>query len=1114
MYLHEMKHYCDEDIIEFREISKIDNKKNARLKKNEPIRIVNVGRHVLLASMNDDAQTVSVEAINPHTQSILERILSVGMPKLAEVVMRDKKVISITVKRFNEERPLDYSINITEKFLRTLRSKVQLRNVNRPKDDIVEDTIFQGGGYSYAIVGVHTRAAEKQKFNNFVIVGKNYYIHVKKEIDELEKEYYFADKITQKINEKEYKFFLAKGKIKYTYEREIVKQDTLAAMETMSDDTYIKIWDAYGALERKSIMDKARSLQALHYVNVDVGVKCRFDFVGGDEEKIAKFKAEFSKGDLLSAIMINPFAKQMDNEEFSQFLAKNRDYIINIKLAEDIDIGAGCIYCFVEEEKIPMLEKEKNGYIFMSVQGDEKRLKRREDARNNIENALCPMPNLAAVLEGKSVTNPKPRNLAARSEAVNKEIFTDKKGNFRSPTANQERAISIALNTPDIALIQGPPGTGKTTVITAILKRLNEETDPTGGIFGRNLVTAFQHDAVQNAIDRIEILGLPAIKFGRKYSEIEDNYMDINASIQNWINERMVTLNVKHMKTLDKKYITDYNKLFSNYMYSGNSVDQTIRILEEIRSLLDIRLSTEFLNKLNEQIRDLRYMTKGKTDPEISSLLRAIRRIPISEVAFGDDGRFETEIAIRLLKAQNNESFSMAISNLEQMQKSGKYDFVKIKMIRKELLVQVLPKEKIFTTCSKKSDITVLLTEISSYLMEQIEGGKNGEELVVLEYMQSLEENPLAVKNAILDYTSVNGATNQQVMRKEIRDLKGGDIIYDNVLVDEAARSNPLDLFIPMSIAKDRIILVGDHRQLPHIVDDKIVNELEANTAIDLKEEVENKIKESMFEQLFLRLKKLEAADGIQRTITLDKQFRMHPTLGKYINDNFYEKHSEGEHVGNGIENPKVFAHQLPGIENKACIWYDVPLAKGQEKEGRSKSRHIEAKKIAKHLKEMLDSENGKTYTYGIITFYREQVNVINEELYKIGVFVKDEIGNYTMSSVYWNGDYSNKNYIKVGTVDSFQGMEFDFVYLSMVRSNVKEVKSTGSAKEKAKEMQSKYGFLMYENRLCVAMSRQKKALICVGDSNMLWGNAAEEAIEPLIAYYKLCKEDVYGKII
>lgn len=1115
MYLHEIKHCCDSKILEFKETKRIDNEKNAKLPKNEPVRIIDAGRQIVLASMNDDSQTVSVEPNNSHEWSELERIISIGMPKLAEVTLREKKGISLMVKTFIAERPLDYSINVTKEFFQTLRSNIELKHVNNPKVDIEDNTIFQAGGYSYAVVGVNVHAAEKQKFNNFVVAGKNYYIHVKKQIDELDREIYFADKITRKIDEKEYKFFLAKGKIKYTDEKEIVKQETLAAMETMSDDTYIKIWDAYGELERKFIMDKARKLQALHYVNVDVGVKCRFDFVDGNEERLKKFKAEFSKGDLLSAILINPFETQIDNEEFSQFLRRNKQYIINIKLAQDIDISAGCIYCYVEEEKLPIFEKEKSGYIFMSIQGDEKRLKRREDARAAIENATCPMPNLAVVLEGKSVTNPKPRNLAARSEAVNKEIFTDKKGNFRSPTANQERAISIALNTPDIALIQGPPGTGKTTVITAILKRLNEETDPTGGIFGRNLVTAFQHDAVQNAIDRIEILGLPAIKFGRKYTDIEDDYVDINASIQNWINEKIVSLNSKHVRTLDKKYIMEYKKLFINYSYSGNSIDQTIHILEEIRNLIDIRVSSELLNKLNEQIRNLRYLTKGKSDPEISSLIRAIRRIPTSEIAFEDDGRFETEIAIRLLKQQNNDAFSAAISELEKMQKSGKYDFAEMRKIRKELLVQVLPKEKIFTSRSQKTEITVLLTQISNYLVDKIEGGKNGEELVVLEYMQSLEENPLAVKNAILDYTSVNGATNQQVMRKEIRELKGGEIVYDNVLVDEAARSNPLDLFIPMSIAKDRIILVGDHRQLPHIVDDKIVNELEASTGKDFKEEVENKIKESMFEQLFLRLKKLEAADGITRTITLDKQFRMHPTLGTFINDNFYEKHNESEHVGNGIEDPTAFSHNLPEIENKACIWYNVPFKEeDQEKDGKSKSRRIEATKIAKHLKKMLNSENGKSYTYGIITFYREQVNVICEELYKAEIYVKDESGNYIMSSEYWNGDYSNKDYIKIGTVDAFQGMEFDFVYLSMVRSNDKVVSNTGTKKEIEKEMQSKYGFLMYENRLCVAMSRQKKALICVGDNKMLSGNRAEEAIEPLIAYYKLCKEDVYGKII
>ena len=113
----------------------------------------------------------------------------------------------------------------------------------------------------------------------------------------------------------------------------------------------------------------------------------------------------------------------------------------------------------------------------------------------------------------------------------------------------------------------------------------------------------------------------------------------------------------------------------------------------------------------------------------------------------------------------------------------------------------------------KREEVDILLCDISDYLLKQIKESKKGEDLIFLEYMQALEDNPMAVKKAILDYSVVNGATNQQVMSKEISDLKNNDIVYDNVLVDEAARSNPLDLFIPMSVAKEKIIMVGDHRQ-------------------------------------------------------------------------------------------------------------------------------------------------------------------------------------------------------------------------------------------------------------------------------------------------------------
>mgnify|MGYP000022479628 FL=1 len=84
----------------------------------------------------------------------------------------------------------------------------------------------------------------------------------------------------------------------------------------------------------------------------------------------------------------------------------------------------------------------------------------------------------------------------------------------------------------------------------------------------------------KNAIDRIEILGLPAIKFGHKYNESEDDIVEINAAIQGWINDRLSDLYTCHSDLDSKKYLTEFNKLYVDYLYSANSIDQTLDLLE------------------------------------------------------------------------------------------------------------------------------------------------------------------------------------------------------------------------------------------------------------------------------------------------------------------------------------------------------------------------------------------------------------------------------------------------------------------------------------------------------------------------------------------------------
>lgn len=134
-------------------------------------------------------------------------------------------------------------------------------------------------------------------------------------------------------------------------------------------------------------------------------------------------------------------------------------------------------------------------------------------------------------------------------------------------------------------------------------------------------------------------------------------------------------------------------------------------------------------------------------------------------------------------------------------------------------------------------------------------------------------------------YNFAFAATAQQSDREEIKRAKNIErpkdekvhAEYETVIVDEAARITPGDLMIPLSQASRRIILVGDQRQLPHIYDEEIFQALRDDGQLD----DEGDIKTSMFEHLWNKARELEKSEGIKRAVTLDAQYRMHPTLGK-----------------------------------------------------------------------------------------------------------------------------------------------------------------------------------------------------------------------------------------
>jgi superfamily I DNA and/or RNA helicase len=200
--------------------------------------------------------------------------------------------------------------------------------------------------------------------------------------------------------------------------------------------------------------------------------------------------------------------------------------------------------------------------------------------------------------------------------------------------------------------------------------------------------------------------------------------------------------------------------------------------------------------------------------------------------------------------------------------------------------------------------------------------------------------------------------------------------VFETVIIDEAARANPLDLFIPMAKAERRIILVGDHRQLPHILEEDVERQLNSSN-----QTTQDALKKSLFERLFKQLQEWEKRDGIKRTVTLDTQYRMHPILGDFVSRTFYEYHGEPPIKAGRPE--KEFFHNLPGYQGKVAAWINVPLNLEKvaawinvplnlesETKGQSKSRPVEARRIVKELKRLI--EHDSRLTFGVIAFYRK----------------------------------------------------------------------------------------------------------------------------------------------
>nr|WP_232471307.1 C-terminal helicase domain-containing protein [Pseudomonas aeruginosa] len=115
------------------------------------------------------------------------------------------------------------------------------------------------------------------------------------------------------------------------------------------------------------------------------------------------------------------------------------------------------------------------------------------------------------------------------------------------------------------------------------------------------------------------------------------------------------------------------------------------------------------------------------------------------------------------------------------------------------------------------------------------------------------------------------------------------------------------------------------------------------------------------------------------------------------------------------------------------------------QRRGTSRVREIEAQRIADEVVKLMQA-GGEALSVGIITFYAAQRDLIMEKLAQQKIdgtplMVKRE-GGYEpheqfklTRKVQADGSVVAEERLRVGSVDAFQGKEFDVVLLSCVRS-------------------------------------------------------------------------------
>ncbi len=624
------------------------------------------------------------------------------------------------------------------------------------------------------------------------------------------------------------------------------------------------------------------------------------------------------------------------------------------------------------------------------------------------------------------------------------------------PNASQMNAIFSGINSRDVFLVMGPPGTGKTTVILEWVKYFVKRGK-------RVLVSSQNNKAVDNVLARIA---------DEKYIDIirVGSESKLQSEVIPYMFENKVSALRKNISTNSNDKISIIDLILSDWQEYSINLDNAIKKIESVRKARE-KFKSAAESELMPLYRKLRtlYYQYSEIQKQKKSIVFHIRQNKENIEKYESNGIFILKLFTKSAYEKSIQDIKEEILQYEEIKTREQgivveYNSLRNKYTQEYELLRDVDLPLLAMAIDEKQGALNSMKVTPKHRIENIWGlfqdcydvhiQFEDDCIKQQERIKEEKKKALQLRNAIMMWkneidSQQNYALNEIVL--ESVDLVGATCIginsqkrfanldFDVTIIDEAGQIQVHNALVPMSVS-NKLIMLGDHKQIPPTADQELVDLCEEN---GVKPDL---LSMSLFEKMYYDLPD-------SNKIMLDTQYRMPAEIADTISEWFYE----GRYYSPDFK--KNLPSLMPQIFSRPYVIIDTSKESNRFErkiEGAGCDNSLEASIITDLVSQISINPESNLKEIGVISAYKSQVKLIKNKLNKI---LSKEVVNEM-----------------VATLDSYQGQERDIIIYSFTKS------SKDSPKKR------RIGFLNELRRLNVAMTRCKKMLVLIGDMKFLGG--------------------------